>query len=107
MKNVENIDLEDTVFRMELEYHEIAEILDKKYRAATSIGCTLQPGIYEISNNYLMLKSLLPDDIKVNITIDDIRLTSNLATKKQSGLLIFRLFLYHMRVYSNSLRSFR
>ena len=31
-----------------------------------------------------MLKSLLPDDVKVNITIDDIGLRSNLTTIKTS-----------------------
>ena len=29
-----------------------------------------------------MLKSLLPDEVKVNITIDDIRIKSNLTTAK-------------------------
>ena len=30
----------------------------------------------------MMLKSLLPIEVKVNITIDDIRLKSNLTTNK-------------------------
>ena len=32
-----------------------------------------------------MLKSLHPDEFKVNITIDDIRLRSNLTTDKTIG----------------------
>ena len=39
---------------------------------------TLPPGVYEISEINLMLKSLLPKEVKVNIKIDDIRLKSNL-----------------------------
>ena len=35
---------------------------------------TLPPSFYEIGDFNLMLKSLLPDDVKVDITIDDIRL---------------------------------
>ena len=46
------------------------------------MGYTLEPGIFEFSDNELMLKSLLPDVIKVNITIDDIRLRWNLTTIK-------------------------
>ena len=38
--------------------------------------------MYEIFDIKLMLKSLLPDDVKVNITINDIRLRSNLTTNK-------------------------
>ena len=69
-------------FRMESTYSEIEKILDVKYIATLSIGYTLPPGMYEIIDNNLMLKSLPPDDVKVNITHDDIRLRSNLATNK-------------------------
>ena len=50
------------VFRMELTYHEIAEILDTKYNAATSTAYTIAPRINEISDYISMLKSLLPDN---------------------------------------------
>ena len=49
------------VFRMELPYHENAEILDTKYIAASSTAYTLPPGIYEIRDIKLMLNYLLPD----------------------------------------------
>ena len=39
-------------------------------------------GIYEVSDNILRLKSLVPEDVKLNPTIDDIRLKSNLTTYK-------------------------
>ena len=70
------------VFRTELIYSEIEKLLDLKLIATSSIGYTLPPGRYEISDINLMLKSLLPDDVKVNFTIDDIRLRSNLTTNK-------------------------
>ena len=38
--------------------------------------------MYEISDINLMLKSLLPKEVKVNITIDDIRLKSNSTTNE-------------------------
>ena len=70
------------VFRMELTYHEIADILDTSYIAASSTGYALQRSIYEICDTNLILKSLLPDDVKVNVTFDDISLRSNLTTHK-------------------------
>ena len=63
-------------------YHELAVILDTKYNDASTTGYTLEPGIYENIDVNVMLKSILPDDMKVNITIDDIRLISNLTTNK-------------------------
>ena len=70
------------VSRMELTNHEVAEILDIKSIDAKSTGYTFPVGVYEVSKINLMLESLLPDDVKVNITIDDIGLRSNLTTNK-------------------------
>ena len=82
LKNVESNDLDDLIFRMDITYHEIAEILDKKYIDASTIGYNLEPGFYEDSDNILMLKSLLSNEVKVSITIDDIRLKSNSTTNR-------------------------
>ena len=67
---------------MELTYEKNVDILDVKQIAASTIGYTLQPGINENSDINLILKSLFPHDVKVKITIVDIRLRSNLATNK-------------------------
>ena len=75
-------DLEDMVYRMDLSYDEIVDILDVEYIATSSTGYTLSPGFYEISDLRSMLKSLLPDDVKVNITYDNVGLRSNLTTDK-------------------------
>ena len=71
------------VFIMELIDDEIVDFLDVKYIARPLIGYTLQPSIYEISDNNLELKSSLPNEVKVKSTIDDIRLRSRLFTKKK------------------------
>ena len=68
---------------MEITYHEFAEILDTKNIATSSTGYTLPPGIYEISDNKFILTFLPPVDVKVNITIDDIRLRSSLSSKRK------------------------
>ena len=57
-------------FGMELTYNGIVDILDIKYIPESTIGYTLPARIYEISGLNLILKTLLPDDVKVNITND-------------------------------------
>ena len=82
LKRVKYRDLEDLVFRLQLTYHEIVDILDIKHIPRSTKGYTLVPGIYEVTDINMMLKSLLPKEVKVIITIDDIRLKSNLTTNK-------------------------
>ena len=75
-------DLEDLVYRFQLTYDGTIDILDLKYITGSTKGYTLPVDIYEIIDINFMLKSLLPKEAKVTITIDDIRLKSNLTTKK-------------------------
>ena len=63
---------------MQLSYDEINDELDIKNFPSKRTGYSLRAGIYEVSDIKLMLKSLLPEELKVNITIDDIRLKCNL-----------------------------
>ena len=82
MKRVKYKDLEDIVFRVQITFEEIIDILDVNYVAGSTIGNTLPPGIYEISDKKLMLKTLLPKNVKKYITMDDVRLKSNLTSNK-------------------------
>ena len=91
---------------MALTHNQIVDILDIKYIAASSTRFTLPPGIYEISDLTSRLKFLLPDDVKVNITIDDTRLRSNLTTnktikltKKISFFIRYYVLLNHIQVF--------
>ena len=68
------------VYMLQLTYDDYIDMLDVKYIAGLTIGYTLPPGVYEISDINLMLMSLLPGKVKVSIIIDDERLKSNLAT---------------------------
>ena len=70
------------VKRLQVTYDEIVDILDVKFIAGSTKGFTLPSGIYEISDINLMLKSLLPDEVKVKNNIDDVRLKSNSTTSK-------------------------
>ena len=90
LKEAKYNDLEDLVYRMRLSYDEVMDILDMKYIPTKRTGYSLNPGIYEVVDLNNILK---PDNVKVNITIDDIRLKSNL---KINQTLIFtkKSFLY-------------
>ena len=95
LKNTKYNDLEDLVHRMQLTYNEIIDILDLKYIPTKRTGYSLNPGVYEVIDLNNTLKYILPDNVKVTITIDDIRLKSNL---KINQTLIFtnKSFFYTM-----------
>ena len=78
LKNAKYDDLEDLVYRFQLTYVEILDILDLKYFHTKRIGYSLNPGIYEVTDLNNTLKYMLPNKVKVTVTIDDIRLKSNL-----------------------------
>ena len=82
IRNAIYTDLDDLVYRFQLTYDEVIDILDLKYIVGSTKRYTLPPGIYEIIDNIFMLQSLLPNDVKVNITIDDVRIKSKLSTNK-------------------------
>ena len=63
---------------MQLTYDEIIDVFDLKYISTERIGYSLNPGIYEVIDLNNTLKPILPDNVKVSITIDDIRLKSKL-----------------------------
>ena len=70
--------MENLVYRFQLTYDEIIDILDLKHIPTKRKGYSLAPGIYEVSDINKTVEHILPDNVKVSITIDDIRLESNL-----------------------------
>ena len=82
LKNIKYNDLEDLVYRMQLTYIEIIDILDLKYIPTKRICYSLNPGIYEVVKLNNTLKYILPDNVKVSVTIDDNRLKSNLKVNQ-------------------------
>ena len=101
LKNAKYNDLEDLVYRMQLTYNAIMDILDLKYIPTKRTGYSLNPGIYEVSDLNNTLKYMLPDNVKVSVTIDDIRLKSNLKTNQ---ILIFtgKSFFYTILGFTQS-----
>ena len=87
------------VCRFQLTYDEIIDILDLKYVPTKRTGYSLDPGIYEVIDLNNTLKYILPDNVKVSVTIDDVRLKCNL---KINQTLIFteKSFLFNFRFLS-------
>ena len=101
LKNFKYNCLEDLVYRMRLSYDEIMNKLDLKYIPTKRTGYSLNPGIFEVVDLNISLNHILPNNVKVNITIDDIRLKSNL---KINQTLIFteKSFLYRILGFTHS-----
>ena len=84
IKKVEYKDLEVMIYTLQLTFNEFVDILDVKYFVGSTLRYTLPLRLYEISDINLILRFLLPGNVKVKVTIDDIRLKSNLTTNKTS-----------------------
>ena len=101
LKNVKYNDLEDLVYRMQLTYNEVIDILDLKYNLTKTTGYSLNPGIYEVVDLNNSLKCILPDNVKINVTIDDVRLKSNLKTN-QTLIFTEKSFFYTILGFTRS-----
>ena len=89
------------VYRFLQAYDEIMDILDLNYIPTKRTGYSLNPGIYEIVDLNNTLKYILPDNVKVNVTKDDIRLKANLKTN-QTLIFIEKSFFYTISGFTRS-----
>ena len=106
LKNSNYTDLDDLVFSFQLTIDEIIDILELENITRSTKGYTLSPGAYEVTDNILMLKSLLPKEVKVSITNDDVKLKSNLTNNKTirfTGKMFFYTIVGFIQSYSGEL----
>ena len=101
LKKIKYNDLADLVYRMQLTYDEIIDVLDLKYISTKRIGFSLDPGIYEIVDLNNTLNHILTDSVEINVTIDDIRLKSNLKIN-QTLLFTEKSFFYTILGFTQS-----
>ena len=80
------------VYSLQLTCDEIVDILDVKYIAASTERYILAPCFYEVTDINMMVKSLLPNDVRVKITIADFRLKSNFTINKSLRFTIKSFF---------------
>ena len=71
LKNVKYNDLEDLVYRFKLTYDEIMDILDLKYIPTKITGYSIEPNIYNVVDLNKTLKNILPNNVKIDVTIDE------------------------------------
>ena len=87
LRNVKYNDLRDLIYRMQLTYNEIIDLLDLEYIPTKRIGFSLNPNIYNVVDINNSLKYILPDNVKINVTIDERKYKTDL---KINQTLIFK-----------------
>ena len=86
---------------MQLPYDEIIDVLNLKYIPTKRTRYSLNPGIYEVVDLNNAIKYILPDNVKVSITTDDIRLKSNLKIN-QTFIFTEKSFFYTILGFTQS-----
>ena len=101
LKKAKYNDLEDLVYRFQLTYDEIIDILDLKYIPTKRTGYSIEPNIYNIVDLNKILKNILPDKVKINISIDERKYKTDL---KINQTLIFtnKSFFYTILGFTQS-----
>ena len=86
---------------MQLTYDEIINILDLKYIPTKRMGYSIEPNIYNVVNLNKILKNILPNNIKINVSIDE---RKNKTDLKINQTLIFtnKSFFYTILGFTQS-----
>ena len=101
LKKAKYNDLRDLIYRMQLTYNEIMDILDLEYIPTKRIGYSIEPNIYNVVDFNKNLKNILPNNVKINITIDEEKYKTDL---KINQTLIFtnKSFFYTILGFTQS-----
>ena len=83
MKDVKYNDLEDMVYRAQLTYDEIIDVLEIRYFPTKRLRFSLKPEIYQLSHINKTLKYILPDNMNKSVTIDEKILKTNYKSIKR------------------------
>ena len=101
LKNVKYNDLEDLVYRFKLTYDEIMDILDLKYIPTKRTGYSIEPNIYNVVDLNKTLKNILPNNIKIDITIDERKYKTDLRIN-QTLIFTNKSFFYTILGFTQS-----
>ena len=101
LKNDKYNDLEDLVYRMRLSYDEIMDILDLKYIPTKRMGYSIEPNIYNVVDLNKTLKNILPDNVKINISIDERKYKTDLKIN-QTLIVTNKSFFYTILGFTQS-----
>ena len=89
---------------MQLTYNEIIDIFDLERIPTKKIRYNLDSGIYEVDKINNTVNHILPDNVKVSVTIDDVRLKSSLKTN-QTLIFTNKSFFYSILGFTQSHQS--
>ena len=78
IKKAKYNDLEDLVYRMRQSYDEIMDLLDSKYIPTKRMGYSIEPNKCNVVDLNNTLKNILPDNVKISVTLDEKKYKSNL-----------------------------
>ena len=101
LKKVRYGNVQDLVHRMQLTYDELIDILDLKYISTKRVGFSLNPNIYNVDDLNNTLKNILPDNVKINISIDEKLYKTNLKTN-QTLIFTNKSFFYTILGFTQS-----
>ena len=101
LRDVKHKDLKDLVYRMQLTYDEITDKLDLKKFPPKRIEYSLKPNIYQISGINNTLKSILPNNLTISVTIDEKLYKLNLKIN-QTLMLFNKSFFYAILGFTQS-----
>ena len=86
---------------MQLTFVEVRDNLDFKYIPTKRTGYSLNPGIYEVVDLNKTLKYILPDNLKIGVIIDVVRLKSSSETN-QTLIFTNKSFFYTILGFTQS-----
>ena len=101
LKNAKYNDLEDMVYRFRLTYDEIMDILDLKYIPTKRTGYSIEPNIYNVVDLNKTLKNILPNNVKIDITIDERKYKTDLRIN-QTLIFTNKSFFYTILGFTQS-----
>ena len=86
---------------MRLSYDEIMNILDLKYIPTKRIGYSIEPNIYNVVDLNKTLKNILPNNVEINVTIDERKYKTDLKIN-QTLLFTKKSFFYTILGFTQS-----
>ena len=86
---------------MQLTYDEIINILDLKYIPTKRMGYSIEPNIYNVVDLNKTLKNILPNNVKINVSIDERKYITDLKII-QTSIFTNKSFFYTILGFTQS-----
>ena len=101
LKKAKYNDLDDLVYRFQLTYDEIIDVLHLKYIPTKRTGYSIEPNIYNVDELNKNLKNILTNNIKMNVSIDERKYKTDLKIN-QTIIFTKKSFFYTILGFTQS-----